>query len=64
MKLLALTTWEDSSNGSRFTPRKNGTSAALMVRKRRFIRKPAINTCSADFPSANGPSTANCPGPE
>ena len=64
MKLLALTTWEAIISGKRFTPRKNGASAMLMGRKRKFISKPAINTVAADLPSASGTSTANCAGPE
>jgi len=64
MKLLALTTWQEINNGNRFTPRKNGASAVLIGKKRKFIRKPATRTCRADLFSASGPRTANCAGPE
>ena len=63
-KLLALTTWQEINNGNRFTPRKNGASAVLIGKKRKFIRKPATRTCRADLFSASGPRTANCAGPE
>ena len=46
------------NKGNRFTPLKNGASAVLMGKNRRFIKVPATSTWKADFPSANGPKNS------
>ena len=41
MKLLALTTWDETSRRQALHPVKNGASAALIGKKRKFIEGPA-----------------------